>query len=109
MVPSSCTTSWKGDSLAITATEARKRLFPLIKQVNDDRTPVEIISNHGRAYLVAADDYESMEETDYLLRSPANAARLMAAAEEVRHGHTLMTKTMEELQALAEEGEDEQR
>ena len=28
----------------------RKRLFPLIKQVNDDRVPVEIISNHGRAY-----------------------------------------------------------
>jgi antitoxin YefM len=67
------------------ASEARKRLFPLIKQVNDDRAPVEIVSNHGRAYLVAADDYESMEETDYLLRSPANATRLMAAAEEVRH------------------------
>src|SRR5580700_6824921 len=46
--------------MAITATEARKRLFPLIKQVNEDRAPVEIISNHGRAYLVAADDYESM-------------------------------------------------
>ncbi len=71
--------------MAITASEARKRLFPLIKQVNDDRAPVEIISNHGRAYLVAADDYESMEETDYLMRSPANATRLMAAAEEVRH------------------------
>jgi antitoxin YefM len=64
-----------------------------------------IISNHGRAYLVAADDYESMEETDYLLRSPANAARLMAAAEEARRGRALVTKTMEELQAMAGEGE----
>jgi len=91
--------------MAITATEARKRLFPLIKQVNEDRAPVEIISNHGRAYLVAADDYESMEETDYLLRSPANAARLTAAADEVRRGRTLVTKTMEELEALADEGE----
>src|SRR5260370_17148076 len=91
--------------MAITATEARKRLFPLIKQVNEDRAPVEIISNHGRAYLVAADDYESMAETDYLLRSPANAARLMAAADEVRRGRTLITKTMEELQALADEGD----
>jgi antitoxin YefM len=89
--------------LAITASEARKKLFPLIRQVNDDRAPVEIISNHGRAYLVAADDYESMEETDYLLRSPANAARLMTAAEQVRQGRTLLTKTMEELQALADE------
>ena len=78
--------------MAITASEARKRLFPLIKQVNDDRAPVEIISNHGRAYLIAADDYESMEETDYLLRSPANAARLMAAADEVRHGRNLLSR-----------------
>ena len=37
------------------------------------------------AYFVAADNHESMEETDYLMRSPANATRLMAAAEEVRH------------------------
>jgi len=91
--------------MAITASEARKRLFPLIKQVNDDRAPVEIISNQGRAYLVSADDYESMAETDYLLRSPANAARLMAAADEVRRGRSLIGKTMEELEATADEGE----
>jgi antitoxin YefM len=90
--------------MAITATEARKRLFPLIKQVNDDRVPVEIVSNHGRAYLIAADDYESMAETDYLLRSPANAARLMAAAKEVRSGRNLITKTMDELEDMADEG-----
>jgi antitoxin YefM len=89
--------------MAITATEARKRLFPLIKQVNDDRAPVEIVSNHGRAYLIAADDYESMAETDYLLRSPANAARLMAAAGEVRSGRKLITKTMDELEDMANE------
>ena len=96
---------WKGSWVAITASEARKRLFPLIKQVNDDRAAVEIVSNHGRAYLVAADDYESMAETDYLLRSPANAARLMAAADEVRRGRTLVTKDMAELEAMAVDGE----
>jgi antitoxin YefM len=89
--------------VAITASDARKRLFPLIKQVNDDREPVEIVSNQGRVYLIAADDYESMAETDYLLRSPANAARLMAAAEEVRRGRALVTKTMDELEAMADE------
>jgi antitoxin YefM len=91
------------DFMAITASEARKKLFPLIKQVNDDRAPVEIISNHGRAYLVAADDYESMEETDYLLRSPANAARLTSAADGVRQGRTLITKSMADLEAIASE------
>jgi antitoxin YefM len=45
-----------------------------------------------------------MEETDYLLRSPANATRLMAAADEVRRGRTRITKTMEELQVMADEG-----
>jgi antitoxin YefM len=45
-----------------------------------------------------------MAETDYLLRSPANAARLMAAADEVRRGRRLITKTMDELEALADEG-----
>lgn len=89
--------------MAITATEARRRLFPLIKRVNEDRIAIEIVSNHGRAYLVAADDFESMEETDYLLRSPANAVRLTAAAEQVRGGHALIGKTMQELEELASE------
>jgi antitoxin YefM len=91
--------------MAITASDARKRLFPLIKQVNDDREPVEIVSNHGRVYLISAEDYESMAETDYLLRSPVNAARLLTAAGEVRQGRSLITKSMDELQALADEGE----
>jgi antitoxin YefM len=89
--------------MAITASEARKKLFPLIQQVNDDRLPVEIVSNHGRAYLVSADDYESMAETDYLLRSPGNATRLMAAADDVRRGRSLLIKDMAELAALADE------
>jgi antitoxin YefM len=91
--------------MAITATEARRRLFPLIKEVNADRIAIEIVSNHGRAYLVAADDYESMEETDYLLRSPANAARLIAAAEDVRRGRTLLARSPDELHAMAGEGD----
>ena len=33
--------------MAITASEARKNLFPLIQQVNDDRAPVEITSKNG--------------------------------------------------------------
>ena len=44
------------------------------------RHKVESVERH-----LAGDD-ESMEETDYLLRSPANAARLTAAADEARQG-----------------------
>ena len=67
------------------------------------REPVEIVSNHGRVYLVSAEDYESMAETDYLLRSPVNAARLLAAAEEVRQGRSLISKSMDELQELIDD------
>jgi len=37
---------------AISASEARKRLFPLIEQVNNDHTPVEIVHRGGNAVLV---------------------------------------------------------
>jgi antitoxin YefM len=70
--------------MAIAATEVRRRLFPLIKHVNDDRAAVEVVAIHWRTNL-AADDCESSEKTDYLSRSPANADRLVAAANEVRH------------------------
>jgi antitoxin YefM len=72
--------------MALTASEARKRLFPLIEQVNSDRTTVEIISKRGNAVLMSADDYAAWVETAYLFRSPANARRLLDAQEAYRRG-----------------------
>jgi antitoxin YefM len=74
---------------AITASEARKSLFPLIQQVNADHTPVEIVSKHGNAVLVAKEDWDSMEETAYLLRSPANATRLAEAMAQAHRGEAV--------------------
>ncbi|UCZ58462.1 type II toxin-antitoxin system Phd/YefM family antitoxin [Mycolicibacterium phocaicum] len=73
--------------MAITASEARKRLFPLIEQVNNDRAPVEITSKNGRAVLMAADEWEAWQETAYLFRSPQNARRLLDAAAALDGGH----------------------
>lgn len=50
--------------MAMSASEARKRLFPLIEQVNDDQEPVEIVSKAGTAYLVSADQWRSLMETN---------------------------------------------
>jgi antitoxin YefM len=72
--------------MAITASDARKRLFPLIEQVNDDRTPIEITSKRGDAVLIALSDYQALEETAYLLRSPANLRRLVASLDQARSG-----------------------
>jgi antitoxin YefM len=67
--------------MSITASEARKALFPLIKKVNEDHDAIEIVSKHGNAVLVSAEDYSALKEGAYLLRSPANARRLLKAYE----------------------------
>jgi antitoxin YefM len=89
--------------MTISASEARSRLFPLIQQVNDDHTPVRITSRGGDAVLMSADDYDSWQETIYLLRSPANARRLMEAIARDKESRPVVTKTLEELEALAGE------
>jgi antitoxin YefM len=72
----------------MSASEARKRLFPLIEQVNEDQEPVEIVSKAGTAYLVSADQWRSLMETAHLLRSPANAERLMRSIADADAGRT---------------------
>ncbi|MDN4475812.1 type II toxin-antitoxin system prevent-host-death family antitoxin [Demequina sp. SYSU T00192] len=72
--------------MAITASEARKRLFPLIEQVNEDHTAVEITSRAGSAVLISLEEYEALQETVYLFQSPANARRLLDADEALRAG-----------------------
>jgi len=72
--------------MAVTASEARKNLFPLIEQVNNDRRPVEITSKRGDAVLMARADYDALEETAFLLRVPANALRLLESLDQARKG-----------------------
>lgn len=72
--------------MAITASEARKNLFPLIEQVNDDRTPVEITSKRGAAVLMSRAEYDALEETAHLLRSPVNARRLLESLRQAVDG-----------------------
>lgn len=74
---------------AITATDARKRLFPLIEQVNEDHNPVEIVHKSGNAVLVSKEDWDSLQETAYLLRSPANAEWLAQGMAQVRGGEAV--------------------
>lgn len=72
--------------MAITASEARKNLFPLIEQVNDDRQPIEITSKRGDAVLLSKEDYDALTETAFLLRVPANARRLLESLAQARQG-----------------------
>jgi antitoxin YefM len=72
--------------MSITTSEARRDLFGLIERVNLDHTEVEITSKRGSAVLMSKDEYDSLVETSYLLRSPKNARRLLAALEQAQSG-----------------------
>ena len=63
--------------MAITMSEARRDLVPLIERGNLDRTEVEIVSKRGSAVLMSKDEYDALVETSYLLSSPTSAHRLM--------------------------------
>ncbi|MER7670453.1 type II toxin-antitoxin system prevent-host-death family antitoxin [Kitasatospora sp. NPDC096128] len=89
--------------MAMSASEARTQFFPLIKKVNDDHAPIRVTSKTGDVVIMSAEDYDSWQETIYLLRSPANARRLMEAVARDKAGHPGVTRTLEELEALAGE------
>lgn len=87
--------------MGINASEARAKLFPLIKQVNDDHAPVRISARGGDVVLMSADDFDSWQETTYLLRSPANAQRLLAAVARDRASEPGVATSLDELRSLA--------
>lgn len=83
---------------AITATEARKNLFGLIQQVNEDHAAVEVVSKHGNAVILSKDDYDAITETAYLLRNAKGAGRLLASLERARRGEFEEQELLEPLE-----------
>ena len=72
---------------SITYTDLRAQLARAMDQVNEDHAPLYITRQNGKdAVLVSADDYASIEETLYLMSSPANATRLTESIERLRQG-----------------------
>lgn len=72
---------------AITYTAAREGLASTMDEVCRDRTPVLITRNRDQSVvMMSLDDYQELEETAHLLRSPANARRLLAAIHALESG-----------------------
>jgi antitoxin YefM len=85
------------------STELRANLSAVMDRVNDDHEPVIIHRGKGKpVVIVSLEDWESMDETTYLLSSPANRESLLRSIAEGREGKVVV-KTIEELLAL--EGE----
>lgn len=84
---------------AITYTAARENLASTMDQVCSDHDPVIITRNRDQAVvMLSLDDYESLQETAYLLRSPANARRLLASIDSLNKGKKIK-KSVKDLAA----------
>jgi antitoxin YefM len=65
---------------AITYTTVRANLASVMDRVCEDHEPLIITRNGEQAVvMLSLEDYKALEETSYLLRTPANAKRLLAA------------------------------
>ena len=68
-------------------TESRARYAEVLDSVANDREEVVITrAGHEPVVIVSLEDYESLRETAYLMRSPANARRLLDAMERLEAG-----------------------
>lgn len=73
---------------AITYSAARANLATTMDRVCNDHEALIITRNGDQSVvMLSLEDYRAMEETAYLLRNPANAKRLMAAAAQLAAGN----------------------
>jgi antitoxin YefM len=85
---------------AMTYTAARENLASTMDRVCADHDPVIITRNRDQAVvMLSLDDYESLQETAYLLRSPANAKRLIASIESLNAGDSVRKSVKDLAQA----------
>jgi len=71
----------------ITYSEVRSKLAETMEKVCDDHAPIIITRKNSRSVvMISLDDYEAIEETAHLLRSPKNARRLLESIAELETG-----------------------
>ncbi len=82
---------------AITYTAARENLASMMDRVCEDHDTMVITRKREQAVvMMSLEDYESLQETAYLMRSPANARRLARSIADSKKGK-LITKTFAQL------------
>ena len=73
------------DSISYTA--ARSNLAKTMEKVCNDHAPIAITrKGEGAVVMISMEDYQALEETAYLLRSPKNARRLVEAVAMLEQG-----------------------
>ena len=73
---------------AITYTAARENLASTMDEVCRDRSPVIITRNREQAVvMLSLEEFEALEETAHLLRSPTNTKRLLSSISALEAGN----------------------
>ena len=71
----------------ITYTSARSNLAQTMDKVCDDHAPIIITRKAAKpVIMMSLEDFQALEETAYLLRSPKNARRLLESIAELEAG-----------------------
>ena len=82
---------------AISYTSARANLAKTMEKVCNDHSPVIITRrSENPVVMLSLEDYQAMEETAYLLRSPANARHLLESIAELEAGNGNVRELIEE-------------
>lgn len=78
-------------------THAQAHLSETMDRVNEDRTPLLVTRQKGEpVVMISLAEYNALEETAYLLRTPANAERLIKSIHNLRAGKSKPRQLIEE-------------
>ena len=71
---------------AVSFSELRKDMKNIMDMTKDRHEPTIITRKQGNMVIMSLEDYNSLEETAYILSSPKNAQRILASLAELREG-----------------------
>ena len=75
---------------AMTYSTARANLADVMNRVCEDHEPLIITRNGDQSVvMLSLDDYKALEETSYLVRTPANARRLLTSIAQLNAGQAV--------------------
>ena len=66
----------------VSTTEARKNLYQLVDEANDEQVPIHITGKRGNAVLVSEEEWRGTQETLYLISIPGMKESLIEGMEE---------------------------
>ncbi|WP_199248612.1 type II toxin-antitoxin system Phd/YefM family antitoxin [[Phormidium] sp. ETS-05] len=82
---------------AITSNQAKQQLDEIIEQVILDVEPTILCSDRGQqAVLMSLDEFNSWQETIYLLSNPANAEHLLESIKQAKSGKKSVRELLDE-------------